>query len=145
MSVLRRQSSTMKRHTSSGVSRVPDSSGGGDAGDTRETSSVAERDQDEDEKKTVAAASTGPTLDVALAGLSILIVLCGCFSILAYKSMNMQFVVPLDSKAPLDRFSEGRAMNHILALAGFGRQVQSSACLNFVIGSVVALQDFCIC
>lgn len=144
VSVLRWQSFTMRRHTSSGVSRVVDQSGGGDAGDTRQTTSIAERDQDEDEKKIVAAAATGPRLDTALAGLLILVVVGGCFSILAYKSMNMQFVVPLDSKAPLDRFSHGRAMKHIVVLAGFGRQVQSPALLNFVTGSAVALQDVCI-
>ncbi|CAM6105759.1 unnamed protein product [Calypogeia fissa] len=114
----------MKRHSSRGVLSGADSSGAGDenVGKTRETSSAAERDQDEEGKKNVAAAATGPSLDVALAGLFILLGLCGCFSILSYKSINMQFVVPLDSKAPLDRFSEGRAMNHILVLAGFSRQ-----------------------
>lgn len=116
------QPSTMKGHSSRGVPRMAESSGGRAPGGYSRESSAGRggMDREGDGKKNVAA---GPSLDVALAGLLILLALSGGCALLAYKSMNMHFVVPLDGNASLDRFSEGRAMNHITALAGFGRQV----------------------
>lgn len=114
---------TTKRPSSSRVVPGMEDSSGVAAAErnTGESSSSSSSVVNEGEKGRKHVA-TGPSLDVALAGLLILVVLCGGFSLLAYKSMNMQFVVPLDSNASLDRFSEGRAMDHILSLAEFGRQ-----------------------
>ncbi|KAF7813617.1 endoplasmic reticulum metallopeptidase 1 isoform X1 [Senna tora] len=44
-------------------------------------------------------------------------VLYGLLSMLAYSVIHMKFIKPLDSKAPLDRFSEARAVEHVRILS----------------------------
>ncbi|KAJ9554511.1 hypothetical protein OSB04_018556 [Centaurea solstitialis] len=63
-----------------------------------------------------------------LAGFKLLFsmaVMYGVFSMVAYYVMHMKFITPLPIDAPLDRFSEARAIQHIRVLAHEidGRQV----------------------
>lgn len=41
----------------------------------------------------------------------------GLMSALVYSIVHLKFVKPLDSDAPLDRFSEARAIQHVRVLA----------------------------
>lgn len=54
-----------------------------------------------------------------------LAVMYGLMSMVAYYVLHMKFVTPLGFDAPLDRFSEARAVEHIRVLAHEidGRQV----------------------
>ena len=49
----------------------------------------------------------------------------GLLSLLAYNVIHMKFISPLEIDAPLDRFSEARAVEHVRILAKEidGRQV----------------------
>ncbi|KAL2611174.1 hypothetical protein R1flu_022866 [Riccia fluitans] len=82
----------------------------------------------EEEKKRVpevkADYPAAPEADLAIPALLILVFFYGFFSLVAIKAMHMEFVVPLSSNAPLDTFSEGRAMEHVYRLAAdiTGRQ-----------------------
>ncbi|KAL0447250.1 UNVERIFIED_CONTAM: Endoplasmic reticulum metallopeptidase 1 [Sesamum latifolium] len=46
-----------------------------------------------------------------------LLILCGLISYLVYNVVHMKFVTPLGVDAPLDRFSEARAIEHVRVLA----------------------------
>ncbi|KAL2233718.1 UNVERIFIED_CONTAM: 60S ribosomal protein L17-2 [Sesamum indicum] len=46
-----------------------------------------------------------------------LLILCGLISYLVYNVVHMKFVTPLGVDAPLDRFSEARAIDHVRVLA----------------------------
>ncbi|KAK4423941.1 60S ribosomal protein L17-2 [Sesamum alatum] len=46
-----------------------------------------------------------------------LLILCGLISYLVYNVIHMKFVTPLGVDAPLDRFSEARAIEHVRVLA----------------------------
>ncbi|KAH6768992.1 Zn-dependent exopeptidases superfamily protein [Perilla frutescens var. frutescens] len=46
-----------------------------------------------------------------------LLILYGLISYLAYSAIHMKFVAPLGTDAPLDRFSEARAIEHVRVLA----------------------------
>lgn len=41
----------------------------------------------------------------------------GLVSMLTYSVIHMKFIVPLHNDAPLDRFSEGRAIQHVRVLS----------------------------
>jgi hypothetical protein len=116
----------MRRHSPNGVSGTA-VGGGGVLGDARDSSDAGRRHEEDVEIDKAAASTAAPSLEVAFTALFLVIVLVGGFSLLAYKSMNMHFLVPLDSNASLTTFSEGRAKQHVLALASFGRQVQISS------------------
>lgn len=55
-----------------------------------------------------------------------LAILYGLLSILAYSVIHMKFIKPLGLDAPLDRFSEARALDHVRFLSKEidGRQVR---------------------
>lgn len=67
-----------------------------------------------------AADATGFKLLLSLA------VLYGLLTVLAYSVAHMKFVKPLGMDAPLDRFSEARAVEHVRVLSKEidGRQVR---------------------
>lgn len=54
-----------------------------------------------------------------------LLTLYAAISYLAYSAIHMNFIAPLGADAPLDRFSEARAIEHVRVLAEDigGRQV----------------------
>lgn len=63
-----------------------------------------------------------------IAGLRILFsvgIFYGLISVLVYSIIHMKFITPLGMEAPLDRFSEGRAVEHVRVLSKDigGRQV----------------------
>lgn len=72
-----------------------------------------------------------------VAGFKVLLaltILYGVSSYLAYSAIHMKFVAPLGADAPLDRFSEARAIEHVRVLAEEigGRQVSGGVASGFV-------------
>lgn len=61
-------------------------------------------------------------------------ILYGVSSYLAYSAIHMKFVAPLGADAPLDRFSEARAIEHVRVLSEEigGRQVRGGVAYSFV-------------
>ncbi|XP_015572239.3 endoplasmic reticulum metallopeptidase 1 [Ricinus communis] len=51
-----------------------------------------------------------------------LAIMYGLMSVAVYYIIHMKFITPLDIDAPLDRFSEARAVEHVRVLAQDGRQ-----------------------
>jgi hypothetical protein len=61
-----------------------------------------------------------------VAGFKFLFFLATIFSlisVLVYSTIHMKFITPLEIDAPLDRFSEARAIQHVAVLTKDGRQV----------------------
>lgn len=66
--------------------------------------------------------------------LFLLAIMYGLTSALVYSIVHMKFIKPLDFDAPLDRFSEARAIQHVRVLADEidGRQVSRCyVCFKF--------------
>lgn len=60
-------------------------------------------------------------------------VLYGLMSFIAYSVLHLHFIKPLSFEAPLDRFSESRALNHIKVLA---QDIQSRQVYIYITHSI---------
>ncbi|KAL8161710.1 hypothetical protein V2J09_013199 [Rumex salicifolius] len=75
-----------------------------------------------------------------------LVLLYGSMSFLAYSIIHMKFIQPLTSDSPLDRFSEGRAMEHLRVLSKdidgrqIGRQGYRQAA-DYILGKLQSLKE----
>ncbi|KAL0297102.1 UNVERIFIED_CONTAM: hypothetical protein Sradi_6762300 [Sesamum radiatum] len=65
-----------------------------------------------------------------------LLILSGLISYLVYNVVHMKFVTPLGVDAPLDRFSEARAIEHVRVLAeDIGNRQVSNHLLSVLLSS----------